>query len=63
MRDRMPGTLGRLLFQLVLAVMVIAIVYTLISVGVAVTTADNCGGQLHTEKHWQLVPPEWKCGR
>ena len=50
------------LYGLLIATLVVAIVYTLVSVGVAVTTADKCGGQLHTQKHWQLVPPEWKCG-
>jgi hypothetical protein len=61
MRDRMPGTIWRLTTQFVLVVVVVAIVYTLVSVGIAITTADKCG-DLKADKHWQFVPPQWECG-
>jgi hypothetical protein len=61
MRDRMPGTIVRLLSSLLVVLLVCSIIYTLMSVGIAITTADKCGS-LHTEKHWSYFPPKWECG-
>jgi len=43
-------------------VMVALSVYALISVAIAINTADTCGGNTHAKKHWAVVPPHWVCG-
>ena len=63
MGQRMPGTVWRALRPLLLLVIVVAVVFTLFSVGVAIGTADNCGsGKLNnTSKEWNYFPPRWDC--
>ena len=41
-------------------VLVVAI-YVLVSVILAVSTADVCDGTLGGQKTWQIVPPHWEC--
>jgi len=60
--ERMPGTLWRAMRPLLVAAVVVAIVFALFSVAVAVTTADKCGGtRFNTEKEWNYFPPRWDC--
>jgi hypothetical protein len=62
MRDRMPGTVWRALRPLLVAFLVIAVTFTLFSVAVAITTADDCPGtRLDTQKTWNYFPPRWDC--
>ena len=62
MRDRMPGTLWRTLRPLLLTVLVVAIVFALFSVGVAIATNDKCGAEhFNTKKTWNYFPPRWEC--
>lgn len=49
---------SNVLFFLCLA----AITYLLVSVGVAVATADACDTGLDGAKTWQPFPPHWECG-
>lgn len=58
----MPGTLWRTVRPLLLFVLVFALVFIVYSVGVAVATADKCGGsRLNGEKEWNYLPPRWDC--
>jgi hypothetical protein len=52
------GTRRTLWFWLALAVTL----YVIVSVGVAVSTADACDGGLDGQKTWQPFPPRWECG-
>ena len=63
MTDRMPGTLWRALRPLLLTVVIVAVTFALFSVGVAIGTADKCGGsQLNNpQKEWNYFPPRWDC--
>lgn len=62
MGQRMPGTLWRALRPLLLMAVVVAVVFTLFSIGVAIGTADKCGGdRFDTSKEWNYFPPEWQC--
>jgi hypothetical protein len=62
MGQRMPGTLWRALRPLLLIVVVVAVVFTLFSIGVAIGTADKCGSQhFNTSKDWNYFPPRWDC--
>lgn len=38
-----------------------AMIYTLISVGIAVATSDKCGSRLDNAKEWSYFPPKWEC--
>jgi hypothetical protein len=53
-------TMWRTLRGFLLLVIVVAIVFTIFSIGVAVGTADKCG-QIHAEKDWHYFPPGWDC--
>ena len=57
----MPGTIWRALRPILLMVLVVAIVFTLFSVGVAIGTADKCGERFNTSKDWNYFPPRWDC--
>ena len=60
--ERMPGTVWRAFRPLLVFALVIAVTFTLFSVGVAIATADKCGGtRLDTEKEWNYFPPRWDC--
>jgi hypothetical protein len=60
--QRMPGTLWRALRPLLLTAVVVAVVFVLFSVGVAIGTADKCGGErFNTSKEWNYFPPRWDC--
>jgi hypothetical protein len=61
--DRMPGTIWRALRPLLLMVVVVAVVFVLFSIGVAVGTNDKCGGSKlnNTNKEWNYFPPRWDC--
>jgi hypothetical protein len=62
MGQRMPGTMWRALRPLLLMVIVIAVVFALFSIGVAIGTADKCGStHLNTSKEWNYFPPRWEC--
>jgi len=65
MRDRMPGTLWRALRPLLVFVIVVGVFYTMVSVGIAIATADDCsGGGTHlnnVNKEWNYFPPQWEC--
>ena len=63
LRDRMPGTLWRALRPLLITAIVVAVTFTLFSVGVAVGTADKCGGKTFNSVHkeWNYFPPRWDC--
>jgi hypothetical protein len=62
MGERMPGTVWRAMRPLLVALIVIAVCFTLFSVGVAVATADKCGGEhFNTQKEWNYFPPRWDC--
>ena len=62
MGQRMPGTVWRALRPLLLMVVVVAVVFTLFSIGVAIGTADKCGGShLNSSKDWNYFPPRWDC--
>ena len=37
--------------------------YVMLSVGIAVSTADTCDGHLGSEKTWSYLPPHWSCPR
>ena len=37
------------------------VVYTLISITVAVSTANKCDDVSNGHKDWSLVPPKWEC--
>jgi hypothetical protein len=41
-------------------VMVIAAVYVLFSIAIAISTVDECGDE-SADKHWSFVPPRWEC--
>lgn len=41
--------------------MVALAVYALLSIAIAINTADTCGGNEHAPKHWAVVPPHWVC--
>ena len=41
---------------------VFVLVYSLMSVGVAIVTIDKCDKRTGGEKYWRLVPPGWVCG-
>jgi hypothetical protein len=38
------------------------IAYALVSGGLALATANECGGK-DGVKHWVLIPPGWECGQ
>lgn len=58
----MPGTLWRAVRPLLVFLLVLGIGYGLVCAGVAVTTADKCGGtHLDTAKEWNWFPPSWDC--
>jgi len=60
--DRMPGTVWRAVRPLLLLLLVVAIGYGLVCAGVAVTTANKCGGShFNAEKEWNWFPPSWDC--
>ena len=40
--------------------MVIAVVYVLVSIALAVSTVDKCGDE-SADKHWAFIPPQWEC--
>lgn len=62
MRDRMPGTLWRAVRPLLVFFIVVAVAFTLFSVGVAIATSDKCGTQhFNTAKEWNYFPPRWDC--
>jgi hypothetical protein len=62
MSQRMPGTLWRALRPLLLMVVVVGVVFVLFSIGVAIGTADKCGGgKFDTSKDWNYFPPRWDC--
>jgi len=37
------------------------VVYTLISITIAVATANKCDTVSSGHKDWSLVPPKWEC--
>ena len=40
----------------------IAVTFAVFSVGVAIATADKCGGShFYTDKEWNYFPPRWEC--
>jgi hypothetical protein len=58
----MPGTVWRAMRPLLVFLVVIAVTYTLFSVGVAIATADKCGtAHFNTQKEWNYFPPRWDC--
>jgi hypothetical protein len=57
----MPGTIWRALRPILLMVLVVAIVFALFSVGVAIGTADKCGEHFNSSKDWNYFPPRWDC--
>jgi len=58
----MPGTLWRAFRPLLLFILVIAVTFAVFSVGVAIATADKCGGShFYTDKEWNYFPPRWEC--
>ena len=61
--ERMPGTVWRAVRPLLVFLLVVAIGYGLLCAGVAVTTANKCGGaHLSTpDKEWNWFPPRWEC--
>lgn len=60
--QRMPGTVWRALRPLLVLAVVVAVTFALFSIGVAVATADKCGGtRLNTQKEWNYFPPRWDC--
>jgi hypothetical protein len=62
MGDRMPGTIWRAFRPMLVFALVIAITFTLFSVGVAIATADKCGGSnFRSDKDWNYFPPRWDC--
>ena len=61
MGDRLPGTVWRALRPLLLMTLVVAVVFVLFSIGVAVGTADKCGTHLNSSKDWNYFPPRWDC--
>jgi hypothetical protein len=40
--------------------LLIIVVYTIMSVAIAIRTSDECGG-FRGEKKWVLIPPRWDC--
>jgi hypothetical protein len=36
--------------------------YVLMSVAIAISTADDCDAVTDGKQHWVLVPPQWECG-
>jgi hypothetical protein len=61
-RDRMPGTVWRAFRPFLILLLVVAITYTMFSVGVALATNDKCGGEhFETQKTWNWFPPQWEC--
>ena len=62
LRDRMPGTVWRAFRPFLVLAIVVAVVFVLFSVGVALATNDTCGGEhLNTSKEWHYFPPRWDC--
>jgi hypothetical protein len=61
LHDSTVGTAWRTIRSFLFVVLIVAIVYTLFSAGVAISTADKCNGQLHADKEWNFVPPRWDC--
>ena len=61
--QRMPGTVWRALRPLLLMALVVAVVFTLFSIGVAIGTGDKCGGAHlnNPQKEWNYFPPRWDC--
>jgi hypothetical protein len=60
--ERMPGTVWRAMRPLLVLLIVIGVCFTLFSVGVAIATADKCGGaRFNTSKEWNYFPPRWDC--
>ena len=39
-------------------VAIVVLIYGLLSLVIAGTTSDDCGGRA---KEWAFVPPEWEC--
>jgi len=39
---------------------VVVVLYFLLSVALAIVTADTCG-DLDAPKRWQIIPPAWEC--
>ena len=62
MGQRMPGTVWRAVRPLLLMIVVVAVVFALFSIGVAIGTADKCGNtHFNTSKDWNYFPPRWEC--
>ena len=62
MRDRMPGTIWRAFRPFLVTVVVVAVTFTLFSVGVAIAPNDKCGNEhFNTSKEWNYFPPQWEC--
>ena len=60
--ERMPGTVWRAFRPLLVFALVIAVTFVLFSMGVAIGTANKCGGtHLDTDKEWNYFPPRWDC--
>ena len=57
----MPGTIWRALRPMLLMVLVVAVVFALFSVSIAIGTADKCGAHFNTSKDWNYFPPRWDC--
>jgi hypothetical protein len=47
--------------QAIFLLLAAAMIYTLVSVGIAVSTADKCGRRLDNAKEWSYFPPQWEC--
>ena len=63
MGERMPGTVWRAVRPLLMMALVVAVVFVLFSVGVAIGTNDKCGGSKlnNVNKEWNYFPPRWDC--
>ena len=63
-RDSAVGTTWRTVRSFLLFLLVVALVYGVFSVGVAIATANKCdtgGGHFNTHKTWDYMPPHWEC--